>query len=133
MKPKPRRGPVATARRDEWKRSQSGCMFPGCKATVRSGAILDCHEIIGGADRQKTLLFPAFWLLLCREHHAELPSRPNQECLVRQLAIKLWADSDNADSFAVITLWRPNSTEEFRQEVLQQVWAEYKRIVKEYI
>jgi hypothetical protein len=106
-------------------------MVPGCKATVRSGAILDCHEIIGASDRSKTILLPACWLLLCREHHEPLSSRPPQASLVRQLAVKLWADDENADSMAVITLWRPNSTEEFREEVLQQVWAEYKRIVKE--
>jgi hypothetical protein len=131
MKPKHRTGPVATAR-DEWKQIHDRCMNPGCKASGSRGDIMDVHEILGASDRAKTIMLPAYWLLLCRKCHEQLPSRPHRDCLVRQLAVKLWADDKNADSMAVITLWRPNATEEFRQEVLQQVWAEYKRIVKEY-
>ena len=132
MKPKHRTGPVATAR-DEWKFAHPDCFFPDCHASANRGDIIDVHEILGASDRAKTILIPAYWIACCRCHHEQLSSRPPQASLVRQLAVKLWADDENADSMAVITLWRPNSTEEFRQEVLQQVWAEYKRIVKEYI
>ena len=118
--------------RETWKREQSGCHWPGCKATVRRGDPLECHEIIGGADRAKTLLMPASWLLLCREHHGNLGSRPNQEQLVQQLAIKRFADPEYASVHAVVALWRPKATLEFIAEIDDAVEREYERLVRTY-
>jgi hypothetical protein len=128
---KPRRK-TSSSSRDLWKQQQTGCFWPGCHITVSSGGILECHEIIGGSDRAKTIMLPAFWLLLCREHHDKLPSRPDQYLLTVQLAIKRWVDPENYDFDAVMRTWRSQATAEFKSEVAAAVAVEYKRIVKEY-
>ena len=113
-----------------WKQEHARCFWPGCQKGIRDG--LECHEIIGGSDRAKTILMPAFWLLLCREHHDQLPSRPSQNCLVSQLAVKLWADPLRYNSQQVIKLWRPHATDGFINEVIEAIITEYRRIAKEY-
>jgi hypothetical protein len=128
---KPRRK-TSSSSRDLWKQQQTGCFWPGCRVTVSSGGILECHEIIGGSDRAKTILLPAFWLLLCREHHDKLPSRPDQYLLIVQLAIKRWGDPENYDLRAVVDLWRPKARESLHAEIAADVAAEYRRITKEY-
>jgi hypothetical protein len=118
--------------RDDWKRNQNECHWPGCLASYRGGAVMDCHEIIGGADRPKTILFPAFWLWLCRFHHSPLGSRPFQESLVRQLAVKRFSDPDYDDLELIVKLWRPKATEELVVEINQAVNVEYRRIVRDF-
>ena len=118
--------------RDLWKQQQSGCSWPGCNVTMQNGGILECHEIIGGSDRAKTILLPPFWLLLCREHHDKLSSRPNQYLLTLQLAVKQWADPENYNLRAVVAMWRPKAHESLFVEITADVASEYRRIVREY-
>jgi hypothetical protein len=118
--------------RDLWKQSHDRCMIPGCHRSFRHGDVLDCHEIIGASDRSKTVSMPAFWLLCCRTHHEEFPSRPAQDSLVRQLAIKLWADPDAFNIDVVVNLWRPKATMELVEDIVAAVQKEYRAIVKEF-
>jgi len=113
--------------RDEWRREQDLCHSPGCKTRTR----MSVHEIIGGSDRSRTVMLAPFWLWLCIHHHNLLGSRPNQQQLVRQLAIKMWADPDNYDPKAVIKLWRPNGTADLVREVIADAAIEHAKIARE--
>lgn len=124
--------PVNQITREEWRESQTVCFWPGCRLDGRKGSILDVHEIIGGSDRAKSLLLPAMWLWLCRTHHDKLGSRPSQESLVRQLAIKKWADPEHYDLLAVVNVWRPHCMGEFAAEIEAEVSAVYRSILKEW-
>ena len=117
-----------TEAREAWRLEQSECFVPGCKA--RYG--LECHECLGGSDRSKTIKNHAFLLMLCQDHHRELCSRPNQESLVKQLAWKLWSDPENADTGAVVRMWRPKCSAAFVQEIIEEVETAYATILKEY-
>ena len=121
---KPKRKPTTTAIREQWRLEQDCCMMPGCKA--RFG--LQVHEIVGSSDRHKAIHLTAMFLCLCPQHHEQLGSRPNQKSLVRQLAVKQWADPENSDPAAVIRMWRPKCTQEFLSEILNAVAEEYKII-----
>jgi hypothetical protein len=123
---------LTTDAREEWKRSQIGCFHPGCQQTVRNGDLLDCHEIVGGADRQMAMCLPSTWLLLCRYHHDKLGSRPTQTSLIEQLAWKKFSDPEHHHPTQVIRLWRPRCTAELVSEILKAVDAEYRRLVREY-
>jgi len=118
--------------RELWRREQEACFWSGCKANIRNGDIMECHEIIGGSDRAKTILLPAFWLWLCREHHNQLSSRPSQESLIEQLAVKKWADPERYDPAKVIKMWRPNCTPELVREIVALVGREYRRIARDF-
>ena len=129
---KPKRRSSTTPVREQWRKEQDACMLPGCKASQRHGDTMEIHEIVGGADRAKALHLPALWLYLCHADHERFPSRPNQEQLVQELAIKLWADAENYDLNAVMRLWRPNCTLAFVEEIRLAVKDEYLRIVRDY-
>ena len=119
--------------RDEWKCSYGDhCFEPGCKASIRRGDVLECHECVGGSDRHKTVRMPEFWLALCQTHHEPLGSRPNQESLVRQLAVKLFADPLHYNATAVVKMWRPNCTADFVLEIISAVQVEHARLIREY-
>ena len=127
------RKPRTTDARDEWRREQDACFNPSCKATVRGGSVLECHEIIGGiADRHKTIKLPAFWLALCPTCHNLFGSRPNQDSIVQQLAWKRWNDDEHYDAAAVIMLWRPNGTVDMMNEIVAAVNAAYADIAREH-
>lgn len=82
-------------------------MWPDCIVSI-DHETLETHEIIGGFSRSKAIEIPAALLRLCRSHHADLPSRPNQELLVKLLAIKQHCDREHANVADVVLLWRPN-------------------------
>ena len=119
-------------RRDEWRREQDACFNPACPASYRRGDLMDVHECIGGSDRAKTIEIPAYWIFVCRTCHDTLPSRPNRDQLIQQLAWKKWGDPENYDPTAVIMMWRPNGTLELMKEIVAAVNATYAAIVSEY-
>ena len=119
-------------RRDEWKSEQDACMTPGCKATVRGGSVLDCHEIVGGSDKPRAMTMPATWLALCRSCHDKLGSRPNNESLARQLAVKKWADPENYDLTAVVRLYYPTCQPAFIEQIDAAVKVEYNNILRDW-
>jgi hypothetical protein len=118
--------------RDEWRANQGGgCHWPGCKAHWRKGDILEVHEIIGGASRAKTVTMPSMWLFLCRYHHNQLGSRPNQESLATQLAVKVLADPENFSGTEVFKVWRPKGTDSLFADFMAQTVIACARLLRE--
>lgn len=125
---KKKRKTTTTKVRDNWSLENDICMEPGC----RQRFMLETHEIIGSSDRPASIQNTAFFLRLCRTHHDQFGSRPSQDSLVRQLAVKKWADEENLDIAAVVKMWRPNAMPTLLPEIVAAVNAEYAIIVKEW-
>jgi hypothetical protein len=92
---------------------------------------MDCHELLGGPLRSKTVLMPSCWVFLCRPCHQKETSCPDQASLIRLLAVKMWADYEHFNPTEVIKLWRPKCQQSLVDEIIAAVSIEFNRIMRE--